>query len=59
MRSFAQRELFLHGQVTLAGQRAAVVMRLVKSAKLNGPEPWAYLRDVLARTHSHPRHRLG
>lgn len=42
----------------LAGQRAAVVMSLVQSAKLNGQDPWAYLRDVLARIHSHPSHRL-
>jgi transposase len=42
----------------LAGQRAAVVMSLVQSAKLNGLDPWAYLRDVLARIHSHPNHRL-
>lgn len=43
----------------LAGRRAAVVMSLVQSAKLNGLDPWAYLRDVLARIHSHPSHRLG
>jgi hypothetical protein len=42
----------------LAGQRAAVVMSLVQSAKLNGLDPWAYLRDVLARIHAHPNHRL-
>ena len=42
----------------LAGQRAAVVMSLVQSAKLNGLDPWAYLRDVLARIHSHPSQRL-
>jgi transposase len=42
----------------LAGHRAAVVMSLVQSAKLNGLDPWAYLRDVLARIHSHPSHRL-
>lgn len=42
----------------LAGQRAAVVMSLVQSAKLNGLDPWAYLRDVLARIHMHPSHRL-
>ncbi|MDM0110345.1 IS66 family transposase [Variovorax sp. J22R24] len=42
----------------LAGQRAAVVMSLVQSAKLNGLDPWAYLRDVLARIHAHPSHRL-
>ena len=42
----------------LAGRRAAVVMGLVQSAKLNGLDPWAYLRDVLARIHSHPSHRI-
>jgi transposase len=42
----------------LAGQRAAVVMSLVQSAKLNGLDPWVYLRDVLVRIHSHPSHRL-
>jgi transposase len=52
----AKNWLFVGSQ--LAGQRAAVVMSLVQSAKLNGLEPWAYLRDVLARIHSHPSHRL-
>ena len=33
----------------LAGERAAVVMSLLQSAKLNGHEPWAYLKDVLTR----------
>jgi hypothetical protein len=42
----------------LGGRRAAVVMSLVQSAKLNGLDPWAYLRDVLARIHSHPSQRL-
>jgi hypothetical protein len=42
----------------LAGQRAAVVMSLVQSAKLNGLDPWAYLRDVLVRIHTYPNHRL-
>jgi transposase len=31
----------------LAGERAAVVMSLLQSAKLNGHDPWAYLKDVL------------
>lgn len=42
----------------LAGERAAVVMSLVQSAKLNQIDPWAYLRDVLARIHSHPASRI-
>ena len=32
-----------------AGKRAAAVMTLVQSAKLNGHDPYAYLKDVLAR----------
>jgi hypothetical protein len=32
-----------------AGQRAAVVMSLIQSAKLNGHDPYAYLKDVLTR----------
>jgi hypothetical protein len=42
----------------LAGQRAAIVMSLVQSAKLNGHDPWAYLRDVLERLPSHPNSRI-
>jgi len=42
----------------LAGERAAVVMSLVQSAKLNKIDPWAYLRDVLARIHGHPAARI-
>jgi len=42
----------------LAGERAAIVMSLVQSAKLNKIDPWAYLRDVLARIHSHPASRI-
>ena len=42
----------------LAGQRAAVVMSLVQSAKLNKLDPWAYLRDVLGRINSHPNSRI-
>lgn len=32
-----------------AGQRAAVVMSLIQSAKLNGHDPYRYLKDVLQR----------
>jgi transposase len=39
--------LFIGSQ--LAGERAAVVMSLLQSAKLTGHEPWAYLKDVLTR----------
>ena len=32
-----------------AGERAAVMMSLIESAKLNGHDPWAYLKDVFER----------
>jgi transposase len=32
-----------------SGQRAAAVMTLIQSAKLNGHDPYAYLKDVLTR----------
>ena len=40
------------------GQRAAAVMSLIQSAKLNGHDPHAYLKDVLARLPTHPASRI-
>ncbi|MGS1117730.1 IS66 family transposase [Castellaniella sp. UC4442_H9] len=42
-----------------AGKRAAAVMSLVQSAKLNGHDPYAYLKDVLTRLPTHPNSRIG
>lgn len=42
-----------------AGQRAAAIMSLIQSARLNGHEPFAYLKDVLARLPSQPHSRLA
>ena len=42
----------------MAGQRAAVVMSLVQSAKLNGHDRWAYLKDVLERLPTHLNSRI-
>ena len=42
----------------LAGQRAAAVMSLVQSARLNGHDPLAYLRDVLERLPTQLNSRL-
>ena len=36
-----------------AGQRAAAVMTLVNSARLNGHDPYAYMKDVLQRLPTH------
>ena len=47
------RKAWLFAGSELAGQRAAVVMSLVQSAKLNGHDPWAYLKDVLTRLPMH------
>jgi hypothetical protein len=40
-----------------AGQRAAAVMSLIQSAKLNGHDPHAYLKDVLTRLPTHMNSR--
>ncbi len=59
MRPWAMgRKAWLFAGSELAGQRAAMVMSLVQSARLNGHEPWAYLRDVLERLLEYPNHRI-
>ena len=52
------RKAWLFAGSELAGQRAAMVMSLVQSAKLNGLDPHAYLRDLLQRLPMHPARRL-
>jgi transposase len=41
-----------------AGQRAATIMSLVQSAKLNGHDPYRYLKDILERLPTQPASRL-
>ncbi|ENY3775125.1 TPA: IS66 family transposase [Pseudomonas aeruginosa] len=41
-----------------AGQRAAAVMSLIQSARMNGHDPYAYLRDVLTRLPTHRASRI-
>ena len=41
-----------------AGRRAAAIMSLVHSARINGHEPYAYLKDVLQRLPTHPASRV-
>ena len=36
-----------------SGQRAASIMSLIQSARLNGLDPYAYLADVLRRLTTH------
>ena len=52
------RKAWLFAGSELAGQRAAVVMSLLQSAKLHGHDPWAYLKDVLTRLPSHMNSRI-
>lgn len=40
------------------GERAAVIYSLIGTAKLNGLDPEAYLREVLARIPDHPICRI-
>jgi transposase len=40
------------------GERAASIYSLVETAKLNGLDPQAYLREVLTRIADHPINRI-
>ena len=42
-----------------AGKRAAAIMTLIQSARLNGHEPFAYLKDILTRLPTPPQSRIG
>jgi transposase len=41
------------------GDRAALFYTLIRTCKLNGVEPEAWLRDVLTRVGAHPVNRLA
>ena len=47
------RKNWLFADSLRAGQRAAAVMSLIQSARLNGHDPYAYLKDVLQRLPTH------
>jgi transposase len=42
-----------------AGKRAAAVMSLIQSARLNGHDPYQYLKDVLERLPTQPASRIS
>ena len=42
-----------------AGERAATLKSLIESAKLNGHDAWAYLKDVLTKLPTWPNSRLA
>lgn len=47
------RRNWLFAGTLLAGQRAAAITSLIQSAKLNGHDPYAHLKDVLTRLPTH------
>jgi transposase len=52
------RQNWLFAGSLRAGKRAAAVMSLVHSARINGHDPYAYLRDVLERLPTQPASRI-
>ena len=42
-----------------SGKRAAALMSLIQSAKLNGHDPYAYLKDVFARLPTQRASEIG
>ena len=41
-----------------AGQRAAAIMSLIQSARMNGHDPYVYLKDVLTRLPTHKNSQI-
>jgi transposase len=54
-----RRKNWLFAGSLRAGQRAAAVMSLIQSARLNGYDPYAYLKDVLQRPPTHKNHLIA
>jgi hypothetical protein len=52
------RKNYLFAGSDSGGVRAAGMYTLIESAKLNGHDPEAYLRDILARIADHPINRI-
>jgi hypothetical protein len=46
-------------ELTARGDRAAVMYTIIETAKLNGLDPEAYLRHLIARIADHPARRIG
>jgi len=53
------RKNWLFAGSKAAGERAAAIMSLIATAKQNGHEPYAYLKDVLTRLPTHPDRRIA
>lgn len=53
------RQNWLFAGSLRAGKRAAAVMNLIHSAKLNGLDPYTYMRDVLERLPTQPASQIA
>lgn len=53
------RKNYLFAGSDSGGERAAAIYSLIGSAQLNGLDPEAYLREVLARIADHPINRIA
>jgi transposase len=53
------RKSWLFAGSDRGGERAAVMLTLIQTAKLNDIDPQAWLADVLARINDHAIHRLA
>jgi transposase len=53
------RKNYLFAGSDAGGERAAAIYSLIGTAKLNGCNPEAYLRDVLTRIADHPITRIA
>jgi transposase len=53
------RKNYLFAGSDRGGERAAAMYSLIETATLNGLDPEAYLRDVLARIADHPINRIA
>ena len=59
IRPIAQgRSAWLFAGSLRAGKRGAAIMSLIQPAKLNGHDPYAYLKDVLTRLPTQPTSRI-
>jgi transposase len=52
------RKNWLFAGSDTGGQRAATIYTIIETAKLNGINPEAYLRDIIARIADHPMKKL-
>ena len=50
--------IYLFAGSDAGGERAAAIYSLIGTAKLNGLDPEAYLREVLTRIAEHPINRI-